>query len=208
MIRAWPLLLVLAGTPAFAAEPAAVPDLARDHAHIDASAGAASQGRIAINQAAGTGNAQSNLAALALSATGGVGLAGVGSRQSTPATGDRGRDLAAVIGAGAFGATQGLVSVNQAAGSGNAQSNLFALAQGTGLPTDGGVGLDDSVLAAVAGAPLSPITASDASAPRYVEIADTAFAGGQGVVQVNQTAGVGNQSTNAIVLQLPGGAPP
>ena len=29
-----------------------------------------------------------------------------------------------------------------------------------------------------------------------------------GVVQVNQTAGVGNQSTNAVVLQLPGGAPP
>ena len=33
-----------------------------------------------------------------------------------------------------------------------------------------------------------------------------AFARSQGVVQVNQTAGVGNTSVNAVVLQLPGGA--
>jgi hypothetical protein len=38
-------------------------------------------------------------------------------------------------------------------------------------------------------------------------IADDAFRGSQGVVQVNQTAGVGNSSANAIVIQLPGGSP-
>lgn len=205
MIRALPLLALLAAAPVAATGPTPPP---RDHARIDANAALASQGRIAVNQAAGSGNAQANLAALAVANGGGVGVVAVDAQQSVAQGGGTGRDLAAVIGAGAFGAAQGLVSVNQAAGSGNAQTNLFALAQGTGLPATGGVGLDDSVLAAVAGAPLSPASTWDASAPRHVEIADTAFAGGQGVVQVNQTAGVGNQSSNAVVLQLPGGAPP
>ena len=49
--------------------------------------------------------------------------------------------------------------------------------------------------------------AQPTSRPSEAFIADDAFRGSQGVVQVNQTAGVGNASTNAIVLQLPGGTP-
>ena len=67
-------------------------------------------------------------------------------------------------------------------------------------------GVDDAALAGVAGDTTSG-GAQPTSRPREAFIADDAFRGSQGVVQVNQTAGVGNASTNAIVLQLPGGTP-
>lgn len=196
-------IALLACAPAAATGPVGP---GRDHARIDAAA-VATHGRLAVNQAAGTGNVQANLAALAVASPQGLGLSGVDARQ-TAASGDATRDLSAAITAGAFGSTRGLLSINQAAGSGNAQANLLSIAQGNGLSDVAPAGLDDTVLAAVTGAPLAPASTLDPSGLRHVEIADAAFQGSQGVVQVNQTAGVGNQSSNAVVLQLPGGAPP
>jgi hypothetical protein len=42
---------------------------------------------------------------------------------------------------------------------------------------------------------------------REARIDAGAIASPRGVLQINQTAGVGNASVNAIVLQLPGGTP-
>lgn len=206
MTRVALLLALLAGPAAHATGVPATPGLPRDHARIDGAAAMATQGRIAVNQAAGTGNAQANLAALATSS--GIGVAGATAQQHVLPTHGGTRALGTTIGADAFRAVQGLVSVNQVAGSGNAQANLFALGTGTGPAAFDAAPLDDGALADVAGAPLNPALTMAPSAPRTVEIAASAFRGGQGVVQVNQTAGVGNQSTNAVVLQLPGGTPP
>ena len=182
----------------------AAPAAADDRAVIEGQAAAGTGGRIAVNQAAGTGNAQANLAAIAI-ADGGTGLVGLQARQQ-PTAGALDRAASAKLRDGAFSASQGLLSVNQVAGSGNAQANLFAIGQ-LGSPAVALVaGVDDAALAGVAGDTTSG-GAQPTSRPREAFIADDAFRGSQGVVQVNQTAGVGNASTNAIVLQLPGGTP-
>ncbi|OHE84009.1 MAG: hypothetical protein A2579_08415 [Lysobacterales bacterium RIFOXYD1_FULL_69_11] len=200
-------ILLLVSTPAWASD-----DAPSDQATVDGTAARGAQGRIAVNQAAGTGNAQANLGAIA-SSDGGLGIVGVHAAQHPGATAPalRERDAAAHIQGGAFSGTQGVLSVNQIAGSGNAQANLFMVGQGPQGVVAAGVhgitGIDDAALADVAG---DANTTEGAVAPswrREAVIADDAFRGSQGVVQVNQTAGVGNSSTNAIVLQLPGGTP-
>jgi len=174
-----------------------------DHARIGADSGRSLDGRAAINQAAGVGNVQSNLAAIA-AAPAGTALASAQASQTASDVHNESRDASARIGAGAFADSRGLLSLNQSAGAGNAQANLFVLATGSALAGLGDGALDDAALAAIAGE-----TQNDAAAaaPRLREatIAGDAFRGGEGVLQINQTAGVGNASANAIVLQLPGG---
>ena len=200
-------ILLLVSGPAWASD-----DTPLDQAVIEGAAVSGAQGRIAVNQAAGTGNAQANLGALATS-DGGLGLVGVHAAQKPGAASPalRERDAAARIQHGAFSGSQGVLSVNQIAGSGNAQANLFMVGQGPQGAVAAGVhgitGIDDAALADVAGDANTTEGAVVPSWRREAVIADDAFRGSQGVVQVNQTAGVGNSSTNAIVLQLPGGTP-
>ena len=200
-------ILLLVSGPAWASD-----DTPLDQAVIEGAAVSGAQGRIAVNQAAGTGNAQANLGALATS-DGGLGLVGVHAAQKPGETSPalRERDAAARIQHGAFSGSQGVLSVNQIAGSGNAQANLFMVGQGPQGVVAAGVhgisGIDDAALADVAGDANTTEGAVVPSWRREAVIADDAFRGSQGVVQVNQTAGVGNSSTNAIVLQLPGGTP-
>lgn len=198
------------GQQAIAPEPGADAG-GTDAAAIGGAAGRGLAGRGAINLAAGSGNAQANLAAIALS-SGGHGLITLQARQHAqlpPAqlAELRERDASARIDGRAFSDSIGLLSVNQVAGSGNAQINVFALGNAdAAIAASGLAGLDDATLAAVAGN--NPTEGTETpSGLRHATIADDAFHGSQGVVQVNQSAGVGNLSTNAIVLQLPGGAP-
>lgn len=206
----WVALVAALPTGAQAAEATAPAAPGQDTARIDDRAGQQVSGRIGLNQAAGSGNAQLNLAAIAVS-TNGVGGLELQSRQRTSAGGLpvdlRRRYASARIQGHAFDASNGLLSINQAAGSGNQQTNLFAIGQGIAVLIANDIaGLDDAALAAVAGD--QPTEGADTpSGAREAVIADGAFRGSQGVVQINQTAGVGNISTNAIVLQLPGGAP-
>ena len=219
-MNAVPLRLLLVASlalpvPAIAqqgGEPAPVMDaVPSDAASIGDDAGRDLDGRGAINLAAGSGNAQANLSVIALAA-GGHGATALRIRQDmqmSPAqlAELRQRDASARIDGNAFAGSTGLLSVNQVAGSGNAQLNVFALGNaGAAIAASGPAGLDDAALAAVAGG--NPTEGAEAPhGLRQVEIADGAFRGSQGVVQVNQTAGVGNVSANAIVLQLPGGTP-
>ena len=200
--RLRPLLWLLAalGTLPVAAQTL----VAHDQARIGHGAAAGLDGRAAINQASGIGNVQANLAAIAL-AEGGQGRFDLQARQHAQG-GDRQRSASARIDGHAFADASGVLSLNQAAGSGNAQLNLFAIGHGDAMAAAGLIaGLDDTALAAVAG---DNRTEGAGSAPlvRTATIGPDAFRGSQGVVQVNQTAGVGNASVNAIVLQLPGGA--
>ena len=202
------LALLLVATLASATARAS-DDAPLDQATVDGAAARGAQGRIAVNQAAGAGNAQVNLGAIA-SSDGGLGVVGVHALQR-PGAGVRERDAAARIHDRAFASSQGVLSVNQIAGSGNAQANLFMVGQGPQGVVAAGVhgisGIDDAALADVAGDANTTEGAVVPSWRREAVIADDAFRGSQGVVQVNQTAGVGNSSTNAIVLQLPGGTP-
>lgn len=201
--RAWAMAWLLGG---LASSPAAAQvAAAADQARIQHGTAVGVSGRVAINQAAGVGNVQANLAAIAV-ADRGAGVFDLQARQHAARGGDRLRTASARIEGQAFTDASGVLSLNQAAGSGNAQLNLFAIGRGDAMPAaDFIAGLDDTALAAVAGdnrtegAGASPMV-------RTATIDRDAFRGSQGVVQVNQTAGVGNASVNAIVLQLPGGA--
>lgn len=172
-----------------------------DRAEVGA-AGRGLDGRAAINQAAGAGNAQANQAALSLSPGGlAIASASAGQRVERPGPAALSRDAQARIGAGAFDGAHGLLQLNQAAGAGNAQLNRFALARGAASA------LDDAALAAIAGPPAEAAPTRAAPGARQADIAADALRGGQGVLQLNQTAGTGNASVNAIVLRLPGSAP-
>lgn len=207
------LLLAAASLPVAPAiaQQTTAPGPGTDAAVIGGDAGRGLAGHGAANLAAGVGNAQANLVAIALTSDG-QGVATTQARrhlQLQPAqlAELRKRDASARIDGQAFADSIGLLSVNQVAGSGNAQLNVFALGNAGAVTAAGGLaGLDDATLATVAGAS-PPDQTGTPSGSRHVDIADGAFHGSQGVVQVNQTAGVGNFSTNAIVLQMPGGTP-
>lgn len=193
---AWPALLPAQAPPSGQANTATV----------EAGAAAGLHGRAAFNLAAGHGNAQANLAAIA-HAPDAPGIALLDARQQVTAAAEAAGPTQAVIADGAFAGSHGALAVNQVAGSGNAQLNLLALGQhaaGAGSITVANLG--DAALAAVAGDPMTEGTAIPP--PLHdARIEPGAFAGSQGVVQVNQTAGVGNASVNAIVLRIPGGTP-
>ena len=106
----------------------------RARARIGAGAFRRARGWIAVNQSAGGGNAQSNAMVIEIGIDGAAledgELATVGTAQrngpASPGTDDE-RSLEARIEPGAFRGAQGIVQVNQAAGSGNATTNRFGL---------------------------------------------------------------------------------
>lgn len=198
--RAAVLALCLAAFVAAAGEPS----VRTDRSTIDGLAGQGMSGLAAINQATGRGNAQANLAVFAVGQHAGARASGL--QATAVEAGDVAASAVARIGGGALAGTTGLLSVNQAAGSANAQLNLLAvgdLAEATAVQS-----VDVTALATVAAGPAPD--AADALAPvplREARIEGAALANPQGVLQLNQTAGVGNASANAIVLHVPGGTP-
>ena len=150
-------------------------------------------GVAAANQAAGNQNLQSNSGALAI----GDG-ATINNRLVQQVRIDErlaGMEVGTAIREGAFGGASGWMSVNQAAGIGNLQSNSFGMALGS---TVSGLS-DDSlqqVLAPRQGLNGSSSNGSD-SAIRNLEIEESTFGGARGVIQVNQSAGTGNATRNS-----------
>lgn len=189
-----------ASAGAHAPQQAGIGDRVAEHA----------RGRVAVNQVAGEGNAQANLAAIAAGRGGALTTAAV---RQTVGAGDPRRDAHARIDGQAFAQTRGLLSVNQVAGGGNAQANLVLIGEGGGHAALVGLaqtvtGVADAALAGVAAASPVGVPSTPGAAPRREAlIGSDAFARPQGLVQINQSAGVGNASANAIVLLLPGSGP-
>ncbi|MNJ58069.1 hypothetical protein D3C77_536840 [compost metagenome] len=103
-----------------------------------------------------------------------------------------------ILGA-SFSQSSGLIGVNQAAGAGNQQINALRLRLSAQPQA-----LDDSVLSqqnVTAPATLSGST-DDARGTRVVVTDNRAFSGSRGVVQLNQSAGVGNRSVNNLSLTV------
>ena len=104
------------------------------------------------------------------------------------------------IGGHAFTNSIGALSINQTSGTGNAQVNGMAI----------GIGLDVNVMSESMLSNMSTGAGLAAREPdegiRSATIADSAFNGSRGLVQVNQSAGSGNSTANNFVLQLDLGA--
>lgn len=158
------------------------------------------RGVVMINQAAGDGQQQANARALAIGSSAGSQVtAATHVLQSNetlpgnPAT----IDASASIGGSSFANSQGVVGINQGAGSGNQQINALHIASGLAQ------GLDDSALAQQS---VRPTNFSGATEPqsgaRMVSVDDSAFGNSRGVVQLNQSAGVGNRSINSLGIRI------
>ena len=186
MKRLSALLLAFACIASLQADPLA----SRNRASIDASG--TYRGNFALNQAAGDAQQQSNVRVVAVGSAAPSAATSASICNSTPAS--RSRPAPASRGGAA---RQRHPGVNQGAGLGNQQINAFRLSVSNGPES-----LDDSVLAQSVA--LTKVSGSATPVPggRSVSTDDRAFAGSSGVVQVNQSAGVGNQSMNTFSVRV------
>jgi hypothetical protein len=154
-------------------------------------------GHVSFNASAGQGNAQSNAAALGFGSGSVIGVAGLASEYqgAVIANGVRRNEDVAIRG-DAFRAVRGVLSVNQSSGSGNAQANLVLLGIG------GVVEITLDQLVQVSTPTVADSEPGARQTARRAEIADSAFIGARGIVQVNQSAGLGNRTANVFALNI------
>ena len=157
--------------------------------------GANYHGNVTINQAAGDQQQQVNIRAIAIG-TEAKASTSVTQKINTPA--DPSLNAKAVIGGNSFSNGSGVIGINQSAGANNQMANIVRV----GISAQP-QGMDDSALSQqnVALVPNSG-TATPASGSRQVVTSDQAFTGSRGVVQLNQSAGVGNRMANTLNIRV------
>ncbi|MEN5202154.1 adhesin [Pseudomonas wadenswilerensis] len=184
-------LLILAtfcSAPAFAQPPII------NNANIDSS-GKQYQGNLTVNQAAGDQQQQVNARAIAV---GRGASATTQIRQRLRTHVDPAMDARSGIQGDAFSHGNGALGVNQSAGASNQQANALRISIGAQPQS-----IDDSVLLQQNVALLNNSDPTD-SAPGYRQVttSDQAFTGSRGVIQLNQSAGVGNRTANTLSIRV------
>ena len=200
MRRARAAAAVAAGFAALAASPttwAQTTPVVTGNAAIAADAFAGSKGVLAVNEAAGLDNAQTNQAAIVLAPNG---VAGTSSAQRVQASA-RVPSAVASIEDGAFSNVSGVTMVNQAAGAANLQRNSVVL----GAAAQGVESVSDSVLSAASPKQGRVDASAMAHGERAVHIGNDVLKNASGIAQINQTAGTGNATANSFVLRPPAG---
>lgn len=196
-LRWLPVLLAAAPLPALADDYSgmlAYLDLAR----IDGRTLAGASGAIAVNQAAGDLNLQGNLIGIAQGERAEV---AINAQQL-----QRGNrvlpvplDAAAHIGGDALAGASGIASINQASGIANTTLNVVSAT----LARQGIRETDDTALAAEGSALAGGRDDTGrgvATGTRSAGVASTALRGFDGVLQLNQIAGSGNDTANVLGL--------
>lgn len=165
-----------------------------DNADIDSS-GAQYQGNVGVNQAAGDQQQQVNARAIAI---GNNANASTQIRQRLHSPADPRIDASSSIQGNAFSNGNGVLGVNQSAGANNQQANALRISISTQPQS-----IDDSVLLQQNVALINNSDPTD-SAPGYRRVAtsDQAFTGSRGVIQLNQSAGVGNRTANTVSVRV------
>jgi hypothetical protein len=194
------VLVVVAPVENSFAQSAGLPS---SHSSISDSALAGSAGNIAVNNSAGFGNAQANMVAISIGDE--LAIANINSHQQVPhdLPGGRGNQVSE-IGGNAFRNASGIIAVNQSSGNGNTQANLVAIAVGSMSE----ISIDQ--LGRVSASQDMSVNSSESaedSGTQVSRIADSAFSGARGIVQVNQLAGSGNRSANVFALSVGIGVP-
>ncbi|HDS1683578.1 TPA: adhesin [Pseudomonas putida] len=184
------ILALLSSASALAQSP--VPVI--NDANIDSS-GAQYQGNFSVNQAAGDGQQQANARAIA---TGHEAAATTQIRQRQQSIVDPNMGATASIQGSAFSHGSGALGVNQSAGAATQQANALRISISTQPQS-----IDDSVLLQQNVALINSSDPSDTSPGyRHVTTGDQAFTGSRGVIQLNQSAGVGNQTANTLSVRV------
>ena len=157
--------------------------------------GAQYNGNLAVNQAAGDQQQQINSRAIAI---GTQAQAGGSLKQKLSTGADRSVNATTTIGGSSFSHGNGALGVNQSAGANNQMINAMRISI-SAQPQS----IDDSVLSQQNVALLPDSGATDASkGSRQVVTSDQAFTGSRGVIQVNQSAGVGNRMANTLSIRV------
>ncbi|WP_347906727.1 adhesin [Pseudomonas grandcourensis] len=153
------------------------------------------RGNFNINQAAGDQHQQANVRAIAIDTQAGA-ITSVQQKITTPA--NPSMDATATIGGGAFSNGNGVLGVNQGAGANNQMANAMRVSISAAPQA-----IDDSALSQqnVALLPNSGATGTP-NGSRQVVTSDQAFTGSLGVIQVNQSAGVGNRMANTLSIRV------
>lgn len=156
-------------------------------------------GVIGVNMTAGDDNAQVNARTITLG-QGGPAFSNISVLQKVDAnvTSASPSLHCDYIGGQALTGSRGIVSINQASGSGSAQANLVSLGLGSG--SDASLVSGNELLMSYAQTVINPVT------PEYGERSDVisgnAFSGSHGLVQVNQSAGSANRVLNTMAIQF------
>lgn len=156
-------------------------------------------GRIAVNETAGANNAQNNQAVIVQG--GAIGIGVISSRQSALTSGNV-AVAKSVIEGSAFSGVTGLAQVNQSGGDGNLQHNAAAIVSGA---VSGVEIVPDTALSGAISKGGSAGYNSISERYREASISPDAFRNATGIVQINQSAGVGNVTANVFVLRPPAG---
>ncbi|MBD9459668.1 adhesin [Pseudomonas sp. PDM05] len=150
-------------------------------------------GNLSVNQAAGNQQQQANNRAITLG-----GQASTLNIQRTDGSVDPSTNAKAAIQGNSFTNGNGVLGVNQSAGANNQQVNAVRISVNPAPQS-----IDDSVLVQqntttlATDSGLTPTTGS-----RQVVTSDQAFTGSRGVIQVNQSAGVGNRVANTLGITI------
>ncbi|WP_422419215.1 adhesin [Pseudomonas sp. GZD-222] len=182
------ILATLCSAPALAQPPVI------NNANIDSS-GMQYQGNLTVNQAAGDQQQQANVRAFAI---GHSASATTEVRQRLRTHVDPAIDARSGIQGDAFSNGSGALGVNQSSGASNQQANALRISLSTQPQS-----IDDSVLMQQNVALINRSDPTD-SAPghRQVTTSDQAFTGSRGVIQLNQSAGVGNRMANTLSVRV------
>ncbi|KGM25324.1 hypothetical protein [Stenotrophomonas maltophilia] len=169
-----------------------------DVARIDGHALAGTNGAIAVNQAAGDLNVQANLRGIAKGDRADV---AINSRQLQQGNRVLSGPLQATafIGGDALAGASGIASINQASGIANTTLNVVSAT----LARQGIRETDDTALAAegsVLAGGRDDTGHGVATGTRSAGVASTALRGFDGVLQLNQIAGNGNDTANVLGL--------
>ncbi|MBK3787050.1 hypothetical protein G3A43_43570 [Paraburkholderia aspalathi] len=192
-MKVWAFL----GLASFAAHGQTLPAQVDAQSLIGSGAVLGAMGIVAINETSGLDNAQANQGVFT---SGPVAINLIAGAQSS-VTDARTTSAKAAIGSNAFSNTSGLIEVNQSAGVGNLQRNSALVGS---APVEAVV-VADGVLSATTARGGGLGRSGDSHDSREAFISQDALRNVSGIVQINQTAGTGNISSNSFVLRPPAG---
>ena len=189
--------LALLGCASFAAHAQTLPALVDVQSVIGSGVANGAAGVVAINETSGLDNVQANQGVLM------NGPAPLNLSASVQSASANARTTAAKsdIGSNAFSNTSGLIEVNLSAGVANLQRNSAVIGS---APVEGEI-VADGVLSATTAKSGGTGRSGENRDPREVSIGTDALKNVSGIVQINQTAGSGNVSSNSFVLRPPAG---
>ena len=150
------------------------------------------RGNFSINQAAGNQQQQANNRAVTLG-----GQATTVNIQRLDGQVDPSLNAKAAIQGTSFTNGNGMLGINQTAGANNQTINAVRISVNPGPQS-----IDDSVLLQQNTTQLTDSGLTSTTGSRLVVTSDQAFTGSRGVIQVNQSAGVGNRVANTLGITI------